>query len=292
MLRVACASLVGLLLVACHEYPTEPTAGAGSPSTPTAPDTTGRQQQVTTLEFGDSPRGLDFVGMDRWLYFYAYDQQGRSIDPADVVVRSSNATVANVREFGSNWYYQCDTSRGECWREWSGYVAVETVGVGTATISASLRGASDSSIVEVHGLPTAPATLVIDSLRVTEYVPACSGSCLYRAYVPTAWMHAPYGVSTERLEAIAFTVPSLPTMWCTYGGSDIAPDGFTFGGTIDPYLWNNDALVVSLTGPVSDSLATLQVIVSDENGVLRIAGATAAIERNGIPPLGEGASGC
>jgi hypothetical protein len=167
------------------------------------------------------------------------------------------------------------------------------VGPGTATLTVSLRGGRVEMPLRVYPFPTTSADLVIDSFRVVEYA-ACAPRCPYRAYVPLVWMRQPDGTSAERIQVMEFTVPTLSmTMNFGFYGLSMSPGGtHRVNACFDPYLWNNDFFLVDLDGPVPDGLATLRVIVSDEQGQLQFAQATAPIERDGTPPLVGSGGGC
>jgi hypothetical protein len=297
MTRNSLGSLMVLLLVGCGGA--EDVTGPWGVATD-APFDTARvvpvPPQVARLELDRRAQRLNVVGLDHTMLLTAYDGSGNRVDAGAVALRSSDESVAHVSLSIPYGTYDCDSSSGLCKMVWSRWIGVRTIGVGRATITASLGDATDSVTIVAHPLPTAPTDLVVDSFKVVEYDPGCAWACPYRAYAPLVWMHQPVGASVEFLEAVEVSIPGHSTGWCRHDGSPLTPGvtSIRINAALDPYLWNNDFIMVSLRGPVPDGLATLRVIVSDSLGDLRIVHAAAPIERSGQVPMGvpNTATGC
>jgi hypothetical protein len=219
---------------------------------------------------------VDFVGASRSFWIEAFDTRGLPVDADGVRVTSDNDAVARVS------HVQVVSGRDASGRiyRWAWATVLET-GVGTTTITATAGGLSASESLQVRPVPSARVELVVDSFTIAEYAPGCARACPYVSYAPLLWLSEPAGTSGEALEAVHVSLGTLSTGWCRSSGTPLAPgQEIRINERIDPYLYNNDLILVNPAGPVADPTGTARLLVRNAAGEFGIVEVSTQVRRN------------
>jgi hypothetical protein len=203
----------------------------------------------------------------------AFDMESRRIDTQAAVVTSSNPSVATL---GNREVVNSNYSSGAILELFQN---LELLAAGTTIIRATLREKTDSTTVDVQELPPSTAALVVDSFTVVEWAAAP-----YLAYSPLLRLREPTESSFADVIAVEFNLGDRSTGWCSPGSMR-----FSYGLSaqivaIDPYLWNNDLIFVSLNGSSLPGPGRVRVIVRDSDGKYGLLEAVAPVQRGVVSP--------
>jgi hypothetical protein len=278
MIRFLGAMLLAAIALACDGSPLDVPSTVAAPPTPTPssppslPPTSPRPAAVISLAAPLPVLPLDFVGVSRAYWVTALDAVGEPANVHGVLVSSSNEAIARVSRV--DILYDMDSQSGRVY-SWA-WATVLGTGVGTTEITATLGSLTASKSLEVAAVPTAKLELEVDSFTVVEYRP--------EVYAPFLWLTEPEGTSGEALEAIEVSLGPLSTGWCRSSGTPLA-SGQTvrINERIDRYVYNNDFILVSLSGPVADTTATARILVRNVAGEFGVLEASAPIRRGEVP---------
>jgi hypothetical protein len=215
------------------------------------------------------------VGEARRVTIQARDQTGASISTDDASVRSSDPSVVSITD-GSIVPVQ-DGRTGRIWREL--VPILRFVAPGTATVYATLNGASDSVVLIVRPHPRASKSLVVDSFTVVEYRAQCAWACPYLVYAPLLKLRDSTAHTSVEVVSVEFAIGARTTGVCR-GSRTYTPGLSAHLNWIADYLWSNDLIFVSLDGaPFSETIATAHVIAREADGSYSQVDATAPVQR-------------
>lgn len=202
------------------------------------------------------------VGEARRVTIQAHDQTGASVSTDAASVRSSDPSVVTIAD--GDIVPMLDARTGRTWREL--VPILRFVAPGTATVYATLNGASDSIRFVVRPNPRASTSLVVDSFTVVEYRAQCSWACPYLVYAPLLILRDSTSHSNVEVISVEFTLGARTTGVCR-GSRTYTPGLSAHLNWIADYLWSNDLIFVSLDGqPFPETTATAHVIAREADG--------------------------
>jgi hypothetical protein len=211
-----------------------------------------------------------FTGSATGVYVRGINRHGRPVDADSAVITSSDPSVVSLSGRATfNW------NESRVLKQ-----VMTMMSPGTAVLRASLSGVHDSLVVKVIPIPQASSAIAIDSFTVLEYRVRCAWDCPYLVYAPLLKLREPTGNTPVYLLAVQFDVSTLSTGVCNVGQLRLGP-GFTGHiNAIDPYLWENDMILVQLGGtPLPEGSASVRVIFRDSAGKDGMVEATGEIQR-------------
>jgi hypothetical protein len=205
----------------------------------------------------------------------ATDQAGKHVSTDNAMLLSSDGSIVSVEN--EILVPIRDGQTGATWTE--RYATLRANAVGTATIQATIDGATN--VVQLNVQPLVASTaLVVDSFTVVEYHETCAWNCPYLVYAPQLTLREPTGKSVVEIVSVEFTLGNRSTGTCNPGSLFYGPGvSAQLNGMYD-YLWSNDLIFVSLDGtPLPDNVATARVIVRAGDGSIGVIVATGSVQR-------------
>ncbi len=233
----------------------------------------------TRLVLSLNPNAV-YVGMKNRLTIDAFDGRGDRKDTDAAIVTSSDPSVVAIVETPvftlSDWGVNGRVTR-QRWPD------LQLLSPGTTTLRVTLGDVSDS--IALHVAAVFPSTaLAVDSFTVIEYRVKCAWACPYLAYAPLLKLREPTGKDSVEVIGVEVTVPTK-AVTCA-GSLWYAPSESAHVNRIDPYLWANDLIFVSLDGtPLPNGPAYARVLVRETSGKVGYIEATGSIERMVPDPL-------
>jgi hypothetical protein len=227
------------------------------PQTPVQPTVSG----ALTVRIVIDNTGL-VPGSSAHVSVQATSATGAHVSTDGAVLTSSNGSIINIEN--SVLVPMRDAQTGATWTE--RYATVRAYGSGTATVQATIGGATDTVRLNVQPL-AGSAALVVDSFTVVEFRASCAWNCPYLVYAPQLTLREPTRTSTVQIVSVEFTLGKQTTGTCTPGSLSYGPGMSAELNGIYDYLWSNDLIFVSLDGtPLPDSIATARVVVRSGDG--------------------------
>ncbi len=248
--RIIVPALVAVL-VACDSSP----SGLSAPTT---------LPGVSSLRVSTDTGGL-VAGRLHQLRIEARDSSGNQISTDKALVTSSDPAVAAL--WRTSVTPKRDSRTGQMWYEQSPSIGL--LAAGTATVRVTLRGVSDSIVVNVRPQLPSDVLLVVDSFSVVEFRAGA-----FFVYAPLLKLREPTGKNTVELTAVEFSIGSRTTGLCRdrilYApGLSAYVDGVfddPLAGIYD-VVWSSDLIIVSSAGrQLTDYVGTARAIMRDAEG--------------------------
>lgn len=165
--------------------------------------------------------------------------------------------------------------------------SVRFLKAGSVRVRARIGAVTDSLDFEVKPTPPPSEVIAVDSFAIVEFGAGCTTPCAYVAYAPVFRLRETTRAAAATLLGVDLVVGPMRSELCETDVRFEPGAAHTIAG-VDPYLWNNDLILVRLDGsrvPADSATAVFYVHEGGGRyGTVQARGPILRIETNPVIP--------